>query len=243
MARGYFGRVTQARLKADRSEVCEADEAAQVAVVAALRGQRPDDAFVTEEVLRLAAGPPAPPPASDDVVCWVVDPLDGTRNFLRGIPLYACSVAAMRGGWPICGAIYDPAHDVLYSGTCAEGLFVNGRPHSPLRLSGANPKPIVGVPSSPSGATAALAHQWLDRFVCRGLGCTALQLAWVASGELDASLSDNARLWDLAAGWVLVAAAGGRLTSPAGASLFPLDVQRYAGEELPNLAARAGFLE
>jgi myo-inositol-1(or 4)-monophosphatase len=249
VARSCFGRVSSARLKGDHSEVSEADDAAQAAIVASILAQRPVDAFLAEEVLGLPDGPRSWPRVTNDRVCWVIDPIDGTRNFLRGIPLWACSVAAMRGGLPLCGAVYDPLHDVLYSaGGGVGGLLLDGQPSAPAhsgaaRPTGLNPKPVVGIPSSPTGPTAAIAYQWLERFVCRSLGSTALQLAWVASGQLDATLSDNARLWDIAAAWVLVTASGGRITSPEGAPLFPLDVQRYAGEKLPTLAARAALYD
>jgi myo-inositol-1(or 4)-monophosphatase len=246
VARSYFGRVSAARLKPDRSEVCEADDAAQAAILAAIRAQRPEDAFIAEETVQLAGGASLPP-AANDRVCWVIDPLDGTRNFLRGIPFYACSVAAMLGGRPVSGAIYDPVRDLLYSGSAAEGVLIDGTCAADHPLAGCprapNPKPIVGIPSSPAGHAATIVQRWLDRFVCRSLGSTALQTAWVATGQLDAALSDNARLWDIAAGALLVTASGGAISSPQGAPLFPLDVGRYAGEELPALAIRAGWRE
>ncbi len=243
VAQRCFGRMVNTRLKKDGSEVCEADEAAQAAVIASIGAQRSADAFVTEETLQQQDARPLPPLAAPDRVTWVIDPIDGTRNFLRGIPLYACSVAAMRGGLPLCGAIYDPVRDVLHSASRDEGLFVNGQPCTRDRQLSLNPKPVVAIPSSPKGPSTVIAHQWLDRFVCRSLGSTALQLAWVASGGLDAALSDNARLWDIAAGWVLVTSSGGRMLSLDGGALFPLDVQRYAGEELPCLAARDALYE
>ena len=240
VARQYFGTGVEVWLKADRSEVSRADEAAQAAVVAHLRAARPDDAFVAEEQLTLS--PPPPPPPSADRLCWVIDPLDGTRNFIRHIPLYACSVAAMIGGHPVAGAVYDPPRDVLYSAARGSGLRIDGR-LQPARVGGAvrargvNPKPVVAIPSSPTALTAGSAHAWLDRFVCRGLGCTALHMAWVAGGELDALLADNPRLWDIAAGALLIAEAGGRVTSITGTPLFPFDVARYGGEPLPIIAS------
>jgi myo-inositol-1(or 4)-monophosphatase len=242
-AQRCFGRAVNARLKKDGSEVCEADEAAQAAVIASIGAQRSADAFVTEETLPQQDARPLPPPAAPDQVTWVIDPLDGTRNFLRGIPLYACSVAAMRDGLPVCGAIYDPVRDVLYSASRDDSLLVNGQPCPLDRPLSLNPKPVLAIPSSPKGHSAVIAHQWLDRYVCRSLGSTALELAWVASGGLDAALFDNARLWDIAAGWVLVISSGGRMTAPHGEPLFPLDVQRYANEKLPCLAARDTLYE
>lgn len=237
VARQHFARDLAVRLKPDRSEVSDADEAAQAAVVACLRARRPDDALIAEETL--TATGPAP---ANDRLCWAIDPIDGTRNFVRRIPLYACSVAALLDGAPLVGAVYDVARDVLYSASQAEGLCIDGRPAAARagRPPGGNPRPVVGLPSNPAGPVAAIAHAWLDRFICRNLGSTALHLVMVATGELDAMLSDNPRLWDIAAGCLAVTATGGRVCSPAGGGLFPLDVRGYAGAELPVLACGPG---
>lgn len=247
VARRHFHTDLNVRLKADRSEVTQADDAAQAAVIASIRCQRPADAFVTEETLALPPGdPPAPAPAND-VPCWAIDPIDGTRNYVRGIPLYTCSVAAMFGGVPVAGAIYDPQHDVLYSASAIEGLFLDETPAPPRAVAppdfAHSLRPLVAIPSTPAGAVAGLVYGGLGRWVCRNLGSTALHLALVAVGELDAMLADNSRLWDIAAGWVLVTAAGGKVTSPTGAPLFPLNVQTYADQELPIVAASAAVYE
>jgi myo-inositol-1(or 4)-monophosphatase len=240
-ARLRFRTDLDVRLKADRSEVTDADEAAQAAVLACIRARRPADACIAEEAL---PGSPSGPSPTNDALCWVIDPIDGTRNFVRGIPLYVCSVAAMLDGLPLVGAIYDPQRELLYSASRRETLLVNGKPQpvgrgTQCQRLGPNPKPVVAIPSQPAGAVGPLAHAWLDRFVCRNLGSTALHLAMVATGELDAMLADNCRLWDLAAGCVLVTASGGKLTSPGGKPVFPLVVERYRGEELPVLATSA----
>ncbi len=239
VARRYFGSELGVWLKSDRSEVSDADEDAQAAVIATIRAQRPQDAFIAEEQLTLTDPPPAP---TADQVCWVIDPIDGTRNFVRHIPLYTCSVAAMLNGMPLVGAIYDAQRNTLYSASQKGGLFFNceHRPRhdeneAPPR--GANPKPVVAIPSSPVGETVPLAHAWLDRYVCRSFGSTALHLAMVANGELDAALCDNPRLWDIAAGWVLIEAAGAHITKPDGSPVFPLDITQYHGEDIPCVAA------
>jgi myo-inositol-1(or 4)-monophosphatase len=243
VARRYFRTDLTVRLKADRSEVTDADDAAQAAVIAAIRSHRLSDAFVTEETLALPAGAPPAPAPTDDVLCWAIDPIDGTRNHVRGIPLYVCSVAAMFAGTPLAGAVYDPERDALYSASAIEGLFINGQPAAPRPVampeSGRRLRPLVAIPSTPRGVIAELVHAGLGHWVCRNLGSTALHLAMVAAGELDAMLADNSRLWDVAAGWVLVTAAGGRMTSPAGVPLFPLDVRTCVDHELPTLAASA----
>lgn len=262
VAREWFGARLRVRLKADRSEVTDADEAAQAAIVDYLRRERPQDALVTEETLLPAPGSPSSPAPSTDRLCWVIDPIDGTRNFIRGVPLFACSVAAMIGGEPVAGAIYDPVRNELISAGRGGPLLLNNQPQTPLppgdtgsRLAetpapwgtgsqpvapgsaGRAPRPVVGLPSMPVGYIAERAHQWLDRYVCRCFGSTALHLAYVALGRLEAMLADNARLWDIAAGVVLVRAAGGDAAAPNGQPLFPADVAAYRGEEMPIVAA------
>jgi len=245
VAQARFRTISGVRLKADRSEVSAADEAAQAAIIRHLRAARPADAIIAEEALdggdEATADQPPPPPAND-VLCWVIDPIDGTRNYVRGMPVYASVVAAMHGGLPRVGAIYVPQRDAMYSASETEGLFVNGRPWDPAgelahRPDGLNPQPVVAIPSSAHGVSATLAQEWLERFVCRNLGTVAMHLALVATGGLDAMLADNPRLWDIAAGSLMVMKAGGSITSLTGAPMFPLDVSTYAGEELPTVAS------
>lgn len=245
VARTRFGTDLRIRLKADRSEVTDADEAAQAAIVDFLHQQRPHDTLLTEEAAPNTADDSQWPVPRNDVLCWVIDPIDGTRNFIRGVPLFACSVAALIAGEPVAGAIYDPVRDELVSASRGEPLLLNGRPPEPPRpwgtgpppASQATPRPVVGLPSMPVGPVAERAHQWLDRYVCRCLGSTALHLAYVALGRLEAMLADNARLWDVAAGVVLVQAGGGTAAAPDGRALFPVDVAAYRGEEMPIVAA------
>jgi myo-inositol-1(or 4)-monophosphatase len=237
VARRYFGTEYDVRLKQDRSEVSEADEAAQDAAIEVIRKVRPDDTFLTEEDLPESHDAP---PRDNDRVCWIIDPIDGTRNFVRHIPLYSCSVGAMIGGFPFAGAICNPDRRVIYSASRAEGMFIDDHLLPPVDERPPAPayrrKPVVGIPSSPKGDMARIAHNWLDRFVCRNLGSTALHLALVAAGELDGMFADNPKLWDIAAGWVMIDVSGGRMTSIEGKSLFPVDVATYHAEQLPAIA-------
>lgn len=238
IAHRAFDQHVTVRLKADRSEVTDVDLAAQQAVIDTLWAARPHDAIIAEEE-RAAGGPP--PTAAR--VTWAVDPLDGTRNFVRGIPAYACSVGALLEGYPIVGAIFEPQRDRLFLGDAAGDLTLNGQPiarrvtSGPAR--GPGLKAVAAIPSSPSRDLAPLTAAWLDHFVCRCFGATALHLAMVAAGEIDAALCDNARLWDIAAGAALLAAAGCPITRPDGSNLFPLDVAAYHNEELPLITASA----
>jgi myo-inositol-1(or 4)-monophosphatase len=240
VARQSFGKPTTVRLKADRSEVSQVDEAAQRAVIDCIRAQRPDDGFVAEETLVEPEGRRRPP--ENEGVCWVIDPLDGTRNYIRGIPLYACSVGVMLHGFPIAGAIYVPPGKRLFSASRAEGFFEDGRPIAPRGRSpapGRSPKPIIAIPSSFGGdREKAILDSWLGRVVVRNLGVASLHLALVAAGPFDAALMSDSRLWDIAAGWLLIDTIGGVMTTLAGQPVFPLDVAEYRGEALPGVAAR-----
>lgn len=240
IARDFFQRDFAVRLKEDRSEVSEADETAQAAIVALLRARRPDDGILAEEDLDFAAGT-APLPPSNERPCWVIDPIDGTRNFVRRIPMYGCSVGVMLHGDAVAGAVYFPAQDRLWSASQAEGLYVDGRPFvAPAArlagLDGESPRMLVAIPSRPGTESFPLVDRWLREYVCRNLGSTALHLALVATGEMDGMYSDNPRLWDVAGGQALVAAAGGVLVSPDGTPLFPIDVATYQREKLPVVA-------
>lgn len=245
-ARAFFGTEYDVRLKPDRSEVSEADEAAQVAIIACILEQRAGDSFITEETLHLPAGAALSPPPANDRLCWVIDPIDGTRNFVRHIAVYGCSVAVMRDGYPIASAICDVQRDVLYSGSAQEGFFISGHPITPetdIDRSGLSEQPVVGLPSNPVGVPAEITHRWLDRFICRNFGSAALHLAMVADGSLDGMLADNPRLWDVAGGWVIIRAMGGDMITPDGRPVFPIDVSKYAGEKLPTIAGRDAFLK
>lgn len=251
VAHEMFRRPVVVRRKADGSEVSDADERAQQAAIRAIRLRRPNDLFVAEEsqadgkpsgtgssvgtVVDAVAAPPG-------AVYWIIDPIDGTRNYLRGVPLYACSIAAMVGGAPVAGVVYVPETDTLYSTSAREPLRLNDAPVSPAALPEAGRKPVVAVPSSADSAARELMLDWLSRAVIRNLGSTALHLALVATGEFDGAMANDCRLWDIAAGWLLIRSAGGAIAALDGGPIFPLDAGHYAGEALPCVAARSAAL-
>lgn len=231
-ARERFDTRLSVEFKPDGSEVSDADHAAQAAVIACIQGERPNDGMIAEETLddELIIG-------GDHTsrVHWAIDPIDGTRNYVRGIPLYVCSVGVLWDGTPIAGAIYEPHTDVMYSGSQVEGATMNGRELSVA--DGDERTLLAAIPSKRHAPLRDMVHNWVDRLVVRNLGSVAMHFALVAGGRLDAVLAADPRLWDIAAGWLLITAAGGRMTAPDGSELFPIEPFRYAGEEMPNLAA------
>lgn len=238
VARELFDTGLEVALKEDGSEVTEADRRAQDAAVNDIRRTRPADAFIVEEhapagVPRAAA--PGATSAPGARVCWAIDPIDGTRNYVRGIPYFCCSVGALLDGSPVAGAVYDPLRDILYAGALGQGAFLGDRPRG---VRDGEQRTLLGaIPSRHHKRVSRLVHAWVDRLVVRNTGSTALHLALVAVGQLDAALATDAQLWDIAAGCALVLAGGGVVSDPAGRPLFPVDVARYAGGEMPVLAA------
>ncbi|MER2606394.1 MAG: inositol monophosphatase family protein [Siculibacillus sp.] len=148
---------------------------------------------------------------------WIIDPLDGTTNFLHGIPLFAISVALERNGQLVAGVIYNPILDELYVAERGGGAFLNDRR---LRVAARRDlhECVVGT------GIPFLGHGEHDRFLSearvvmkevagiRRCGAASLDLAWVASGRLDGFWERSLKPWDMAAGIVLVREAGGFVT-------------------------------
>jgi len=145
---------------------------------------------------------------------WIVDPIDGTVNYFYGIPHFCISIALRRGAEMQLGVIYDPMRDELWQVARGGTPTMNGRTiHVSTRqqLSDA----ILSVGMAKSKETIAGALPMLDYFIhrarkCRLMGSAALDLAYVACGRLDAYIESSVSLWDVAAGMLLVEAAGGK---------------------------------
>ena len=151
---------------------------------------------------------------------WVVDPLDGSVNFARGIPLSAISIGLVDGDEPVLGVTLDPLRGELFAGIVGEGAWLDG---APIRTSEvATPREAVlctGFPAASDFSSDAVASfvQAVQTFrKVRLLGSAALSLAWVACGRADAYAERDIRLWDVAAGLALVRAAGGAVSAEPG---------------------------
>ncbi len=146
---------------------------------------------------------------------WVVDPLDGTVNFFYGIPHFCVSIALRRQGQVVVGVIYDPIREELWSAVSGEPAQLNGRPvqvSSRATLAEA----VVSIGLAKTSATIDAGLPLLEQMVhrvrkCRMLGSAALDMAYIACGRLDAYIEQGISLWDIAAGWLLIEAAGGRV--------------------------------
>lgn len=232
-----LGRAAVTR-KHDRSPVTEADLAVQEALLASIARLYPQDAVITEET---QSRPAAHRAVAEARRCWVVDPIDGTRNYARSIPIFTVSVALMEGGRPVVGLVYDPVGDRMYSASVGGGAWVNAERIDP-RPAPAWDEVYMGIPTSRHEELPPIAHRWIDTLVVRNFGSTALHLALLAAGSLDAVYCKKSKLWDIAAGAVVAGEAGVQILSPQGKEYFPLDLRGYRNEPLPMLAARPELL-
>lgn len=202
-------RLTVAR-KGPKNYVTEIDHAAEEAIIEVLRTAYPDHAFLCEE----SGEQPGKDQNGSDVpeYQWIIDPLDGTTNFIHGFPSYAVSIALLHRGQASQAVIYDPSRNELFTASRGGGAFLNERR---VRVSGLlrYHDALVGthVPGSASDLTVnpRYADMLAECASARRMGSTVLDLAYVACGRLDAFCGAKLKPWDLAAGGLLVLEAGG----------------------------------
>lgn len=219
--------------KADRSYITQVDFEIQDALLDVIAAEFDDHAVLVEETLSRSERH-APIDQAD--TCWVIDPLDGTRNFSRALPIFSTSVAVMREGRPVVGAICNAMTGRVFAASAGRGATLDDRP---VRVRDEPPTAdtiafLRGKSRSPASPTI---HRWVDRFAIRNIGSTALHLAFVAGGSADAAYHQQCKLWDLAAGALLVVEAGGVVTSAIGRPLFPVDLAAYHDDDMGFLAA------
>jgi 3'(2'), 5'-bisphosphate nucleotidase len=226
------------RGKADASPVTEADERAERCIVAGLRALAPDIPIVAEEA---AARGEAPPPGAR---FWLVDPLDGTREFVSRNGEFTVNIALIEQGLPVMGVVFQPVADRLYAGVVGQGAWLEDAAEAAGRRAIAcRPAPAEGVVlacSRSHGDEAAL-QAWLaagpvPRAVARRVPVgSSLKFGLLAAGEADLYPRLGRTMeWDTAAGHAVLRAAGGEVTDLSGAPL------RYGkpGFENPHFVAR-----
>jgi myo-inositol-1(or 4)-monophosphatase len=193
--------------------VTEVDVAVERMFRALIAERFPDHQILAEEMGGAAVAPAGP--------CWVFDPIDGTTNFAHGLPIFCASLALEIDGVAEVGAVYDPNRRELFTAERGGGAYLNGRP---LRVSGAvrllDAMLVTGFPYD--------VHRRVDEIVglfgafvgqaraVRRLGSAAIDLCYVAAGRMDGFWEADLNPWDIAAGALLVAEAGGRVTTTAG---------------------------
>jgi myo-inositol-1(or 4)-monophosphatase len=215
------------REKSPANLVTEADEASQRAIFELIHDRFPDHCFLGEEGLRYDDGDPR--------FRWIIDPLDGTSNYVHRFPYYAVSIGLEQDGELVVGVIFDPNRNELFSAASGQGARLNGQPI------GTSLEPDIGkamcMASLP--VKARQEHPAVQRFLkvldhaqtVQRTGSAALNLCCVACGRIEAFWSSSLQPWDQAAGALIVREAGGLVTRTDGG---PFDVNR------PDLLASNG---
>jgi myo-inositol-1(or 4)-monophosphatase len=230
--------VTGIRSKSSATDlVSEADERAEVAIVAAIRGRRPGDAIVAEEGSN-ARGSTG--------VSWYVDPLDGTINYLYGIPHWSVSICCADSDGGLAGVVFDPLRDELWSAVRGAGAYLGER-----RVAVSDKRDLASALIATGFGYVAEQRATQGRIIAKVLGevrdvrrfgSAALDLSWVASGRVDGYFESVEKPWDWMAGALLVREAGGRVTelNPADPA-FPRIIASGSGihDDLAALLARA----
>jgi len=226
-----FGEIEhlQVSLKGPANFVSAADHRAEEILRAELAKARPGYGFLGEEGGRQEG--------SDKTHCWIVDPLDGTTNFLHGIPQFAISIALEREGTIVAGLVYNPANEELFVGERGKGAFLNDqRLRVAARRRLAEAVVACGLPHLGRGDLAQFRREFaaVQEKVAglRRFGAAALDLAWVAAGRLDAYWERNLSPWDMAAGILLVREAGGFATDLDGRDDMFGKAEILAGNEV-----------
>ena len=211
-------RIDRLTISSKRSNdfVTEVDHAAERAIIDVLRQAYPDHGFLAEESGAEASG---------GDYQWVIDPLDGTTNFLHGFPQFSVSIALRHKNRLEIGVIYDPVTQELFTAARGEGAFMNEKR---LRVSGR--KGLAGALLSTGFPYTD--QRYLDIYLetmkalmmptagIRRPGSAALDLAWVAAGRCDGFWEFNLNAWDIAAGALIVREAGGIVTDFAGSENY-----------------------
>ncbi|HKC91687.1 MAG TPA: inositol monophosphatase family protein [Candidatus Limnocylindria bacterium] len=217
--------------------VSEADERAERAIVTTIRKRRPDDALIAEE------GSSA---EGSSGLSWYVDPLDGTINYLYGIPHWSVSICCADDAGPLAGVVFDPLRDELWSAARGGGAYLGER-----RLAVADGRDLGNALVATGFGYVAAQRAIQGRIIAKVLGdvrdvrrfgSAALDLSWVAGHRFDGYFESVEKPWDWMAGALLVREAGGRVTElePADPA-FPRIIASGPGihDDLVALLARA----
>ncbi|AKC70139.1 inositol monophosphatase family protein [Pandoraea oxalativorans] len=199
--------------------VTEVDRASEAVIIDTLKGAYPDHAILAEE-----SGRSGGKDGGSDFQ-WIIDPLDGTTNFIHGFPYFCVSIALAYKGEVVQAVVYDPNSNELFTASRGGGAFLNERP---IRV-GARDRLAdgligTGFPFRETDDVETFTRLFVEMSgACAGLrrpGACALDLANVAAGRLDGFFEQGVNAWDMAAGSLLVMEAGGRVGDYAGGDAF-----------------------
>ena len=202
----YFETTLLRHVKDDNTFVTIADRESETAIISEIKKHFPDHSFLGEE---------GGETKTDSSYQWVIDPLDGTTNFINGLPLFCVSVALLHKGDVIVSVIYQPLLKLLFHAERGKGMFCNGKRANVSEQDAKSGMVTVGI-----GKGSAIKERVANMFreapkhimKYRYLGSAALELAYLARGGTEGVVNLGSEKWDYAAGTLLVEEAGGKIT-------------------------------
>ncbi len=208
-----FDSTLDIRFKGKNDIVTDVDLAAEKAVLGLLRSEFPEFGVLAEE---------SAPIDSDSGYTWVVDPLDGTRNYANGIPHFCTVVALAKGAEMVVGITYDPVRKERFVAEAGNGAFLNGAPMSVTDAQDVSQAAIcfdLGYVDAKAGlALDMIRSLWPNVRSLRLMGSSALGIAYAAAGRVDMYFHHALSPWDVASGLLLVREAGGIVVDRQGAT-------------------------
>lgn len=217
IVRERYGQGLDAELKGSVNPVTEADRSAEAAIIDLITRHRPADGVIAEES---GTG------GADGDRRWIIDPLDGTVNFVHEIPHVAVSIGLWESDTPLVGVVVDVLRDDVYAAAAGQGTTQNGTPiHTSRRTDPATMLVATGFPYD-RNIRGAVYAAWIGGVLprvrgVRRMGSAALDFAYVAAGRYDAYFEHGLAPWDAAAGILLVAEAGGATVDLSGNPVGP----------------------
>ncbi len=244
IALSHFGdvrRLTKTHAMTTDEAVTIADRACQRHIVAGVRSRYPGDGIIGEESeTGESITFDCPDPAGR---VWVIDPIDGTNNFIAGFEAFAVCIALLEAGRPMLGVVYDVARERMYSAAAGQGAWMDNRPIA-VASEPINDSSLLMLTSNLliHGRLPGFVGRWMGQtnWKTRILGSAALEACAVASGVAHGAITVNGKLWDVAAPAAIVLEAGGSITTLEGEDIFPFDLRQYRGAKVPFLTAAPG---
>jgi len=238
----HYGRVlrlTKTHIATTYEAVTDSERMSQRFIVAWLRKRYPGDGIVGEESdSGTSITFDAPDPKGR---VWVIDPIDGTNNFIAGMGAFCVCIGLMEAGMPMVGVVYDVTRDEVYCAAKGHGAWRGAKgiqaPQDPL--GDASMLMLTSNLLNKAGKLPAFVGHWLGQtnWKIRILGSAALEAVTVAAGVAHGAVTVNGKLWDIAAPAAIVLEAGGVITDLTGKVIFPFDLRGYQGAKVPFLAA------
>jgi fructose-1,6-bisphosphatase/inositol monophosphatase family enzyme len=221
--------------------VTEADRASQRLIIEGLRARFPDDGIIGEESEDGSGITNRAPTRGERV--WVIDPIDGTNNYVAGLGCFAICIALLERGQPTLGVVHDVTRGHAYA--AAGGRAWSGEHETSALTTAMSDRSLVMLTCNlldRRGNLPAFIGRWLasSPWKFRMLGSAALEAVHVGSGVVHAAITVNGKLWDVAAAAAFVLAAGGKVTDFSGNDIFPFKTSGYTGHKVPFLAAAPG---